>query len=174
MSYPSLLPGNDSKRNYVTFSVPNHKVIRKIIRNLEDDEHLRVKVSGKALEKRLDEVATLIERFDIESSPIEGHQELRVRLFMPRPSKTRPILSAQRNNGVTFETQEISIRTTKPQYVIHEPSRTKSEQRKMDVGVAVARKHRRRTYSIGYDLIYEPGNRQQGCLYTIEESAMEA
>ncbi|KAK7179089.1 hypothetical protein PSPO01_14872 [Paraphaeosphaeria sporulosa] len=175
MSYPGLLPGNDPKRNYVTFSVPNHRVFRKIIKNLEDDEHLRVKVSGKALEKRMDEVATLFERFEIESSPIEGHQELRVRLFVPRPSNPRPTFSGQGKNGVTDRPQEISVRGALPQYVIHEPSRTKPELQ--NVSAVVARKHRRRTYSIHYDPIDEPKYRQQHHirrLYTIEESVMEA
>ncbi|KAK7185304.1 hypothetical protein PSPO01_08821 [Paraphaeosphaeria sporulosa] len=73
MSYPSLLLGNNLKRKYVTFSILNHRVFHKIIKNLEDNKHLRVKVLGKALEKRIDEVTTLFKRFKVESSPIKGH-----------------------------------------------------------------------------------------------------
>lgn len=174
MSYPSLLPGSDPKRNHVTFSVPNHKVIRKIMKNLEDDENLRVKVSGKAIEKRLDEIVSLFERYEIESSPIEGHQELRVRLFGPRSPKTQSTLFAEGNNGATYEARESSVHEMMPKYVIHEPSRTQLEQRKKIFG-EVARKHRPRKYSISHGLD-EPRYRQQQprcSLYTIEESIME-
>ncbi|KAF1971145.1 hypothetical protein BU23DRAFT_570145 [Bimuria novae-zelandiae CBS 107.79] len=171
MSYPGLLPDSDPKKDYVTFSVPNHKVIRRITKNLEDDENLRVQVSGKVLGKKLDEIAILFKRYEIESSPIEGHQELRVRLYVPKPPEPRSTLAAKGDSGDTHESQEAPARSMKPSYVIHEPSRfrTKVGQGKMNASIAV---HQRRTYFIDQDSIEQPRDRL--CLHTIKESILEA
>lgn len=53
MSYPSLLPDSDL-RDYITLPIPNHNVIRKIIKNSENDEILRLQISPKMLYKMLE------------------------------------------------------------------------------------------------------------------------
>ncbi|KAF2439135.1 hypothetical protein P171DRAFT_502264 [Karstenula rhodostoma CBS 690.94] len=83
MSYPSLLPDSNSQQAYVTFSVPSYKVARKIIQHSENNENLRLQISGKILGKLLTELAMIFERCDIETFLIERHHELRVRLFAP-------------------------------------------------------------------------------------------
>lgn len=180
MSYPGLLPDSDPKKDYVTFSIPNHKVIRKIIRNSEDHEHLRLQISGKASGKLLDEIALLFATCEIESSPIRGRQELRVRLFVPKPPappKPRPVLPAERNVGILHESRNNPALSMAPNYVVHEPSRFGTEvERKTNVAAATTRKHERRACYVGYEYIDQAGRRRSKCrwgLYTIEESLLE-
>ena len=122
MSYPNLLPGSDAKRNYVTFSVPNYKVVRKIVDDSEEEEDLRKKVSGRSLEKNLTEIATLFKNYEIESAPIAGHQELQVRLFVPNRPPPRPPTKSQHPDRVTAR------------YVVLEPSSPKNSVHCRDIG----------------------------------------
>ncbi|KAF2194736.1 hypothetical protein K469DRAFT_706220 [Zopfia rhizophila CBS 207.26] len=89
MSYPQLLHDSDPKKDYVTFSVPNHRVARKIMNDAEYEENLRIQVSGKALSVKVEELAALFSKYNVEASPIEGHNELRVKLSVPAPPAHR-------------------------------------------------------------------------------------
>ena len=162
MSYPSMYPDSDPKKDYVTFSVPNHRVIQKIIRNSQDDEHLRIQISGRILEKYLDEIALLFVKYDIESTPIKGHQELRIRLCVPKPPeppKSQTTLPAKGTSINKFG--DAPVHVMKPNYVIHEPS-------------WVRNKPQRRKFFIGCDYVDQPRRRRhRWCLYTIDESLIE-
>ncbi|KAF2680642.1 hypothetical protein K458DRAFT_392686 [Lentithecium fluviatile CBS 122367] len=109
MSYPQLLRDSDPLRDYVTFSVPNQHVIRKIINDSEDEETLRKKVIGKALTSRLDEIFSLFRKYNLETSQVEGHHELRIRLFVPRPPPMRALPKPPSSTG------------RQANYVVHRP-----------------------------------------------------
>ena len=119
MSYPQLLRDSNPKNDYVTFSVPNHRLVRKIVHDSEEEENLRIQVSGKALTTKIEELALLFSKYNLEASPIEGSNEMRVRLFVPPPPTYPPPAPPE---TPTPEPQE-------PKYVIYTPRRHKPSPR---------------------------------------------
>ncbi|KAF2257702.1 hypothetical protein CC78DRAFT_599266 [Lojkania enalia] len=90
MSYPQLLCDNDLQKDYVTFSVPDHCVARKIRDDAEDDLNLRKRVAGKTLLNKLYELIELFENLNLEASPIEGRCEVQVKLCVRYATSDHP------------------------------------------------------------------------------------
>lgn len=94
MSYPQLFCGSVPSSDHVTFSVPNARVIRKIINDSDMEDDLRRNVFGKALAPMIEELAFLFSLYQLKVSPMNGRSETMVRLFMPyiptRPAPTPP------------------------------------------------------------------------------------
>jgi hypothetical protein len=90
MSYPQILPDSDPAKDYVSFSVPNKRVVRKIARDFNQDEDLRVQVLSRALTNYIDELALLFSRFELDVSPADSRNESRVVLYA-RPRKSRAL-----------------------------------------------------------------------------------
>jgi len=90
MSYPQLLPDSNPAKDYVSFSVPNKRVVRKIARDFDQEENLRVQVLSKALTNTIDELAFLFSKCELEVFPAESRNETRVILYVPylRPKST--------------------------------------------------------------------------------------
>jgi hypothetical protein len=117
MSYPSLLVDKQPSSNFVTFSVPNRRVVRKIELDSDVEEHLHIQVCAKALSGKVQELAVLFSKFDLEASPIEGRNEIRVRLFVPNLPPSRPLPSPP------SLPPNSSFPPVAPTYVVHAPGR---------------------------------------------------
>jgi hypothetical protein len=107
MSYPNTLRGSDPSDGFVTFSIPNSRIIKKIFHDSEEDDDLRRKVSGNLLIIRVAELAHIFQNYDIEASPIQGSHEHRVRLYVPVPAP---------------EASPVPPSPPDIRYIVHEPS----------------------------------------------------
>jgi hypothetical protein len=83
MSYPQLLPDSDPAKDYVTFSVPNQHIVRKIEHDSDNEDNLRIQVFSKALIRRVDELAHLLTKYNVEAVPVDNRYEILVKLFVP-------------------------------------------------------------------------------------------
>ncbi|PVH91494.1 hypothetical protein DM02DRAFT_340240 [Periconia macrospinosa] len=123
MSYPQLVHG----RGCITFSVPSHRVLRKIEHHSDDETNLRKQALGKSLGLRMEELAALLEKYDCDLSPIKDQSEVRVRLYLPKqpptPPPARPLPPTPKPPTYHGPSQSSSepIPAARPRYVVHEP-----------------------------------------------------
>lgn len=114
MSFPQLLPDSDPGKDYVTFSVPNERVVKKIVRDSDEVENLRVKAASQSLTDRIKELALLFSKYNLEASPIEDRNEVLVRLFVP-PPPTRPPPPSPPEREIMYSSQRRRSSLNEPQ-----------------------------------------------------------
>lgn len=100
MSYPKLLHPRCSSDDYVVFTVPNDRVIRKITTDCIVEETLRVQVAAKVLSSKVAELASLFSDFHMEATSIKGRNEMTVKLFekpriIPQEGVTRHVVEVR-------------------------------------------------------------------------------
>jgi hypothetical protein len=124
MSYPQLFCDSVPSDDYVTFSVPNARVVRKIVNDSDMEDDLRRNVFGKALTPMIEELAFLFSLYQLEVSPINGRSEAMVRLFMPyiptRPAPTPPKRRAPPIPPM-LPPPSCALPLMQPTYTIHAP-----------------------------------------------------
>jgi hypothetical protein len=81
MSYPQVLRNNNLGDEYVTFTVPNSRIAKKVHRDQKRTESLRVQVAAKALKSKYREVLLLFDKYYLEASVHAGNSELKINLF---------------------------------------------------------------------------------------------
>ncbi|PSN59584.1 hypothetical protein BS50DRAFT_656775 [Corynespora cassiicola Philippines] len=113
MSYPQVLADSSPQDDYVTFSIPNYFVLRKIARHSEQEENLRVKAAGNVLLENMDEISLLLSKFHLDTAPVKGRNELRVRLSVPSLPPRDPLPPLPNESPNTHQIK----------YVIREPSK---------------------------------------------------
>ena len=128
MSYPQLFHSGVLSSEYVTFSVPNARVVRKIANDSDLEDNLRRKVFGMALTPRIEELAFLFSLYRLEVSPMEGRSETMVRLFKPYiptrpapPPPKRPAPPIPPLPPLLFPPPLHALPLTLPTYTIHAP-----------------------------------------------------
>ena len=124
MSYPQLLGENNIDDSFVTFSVPNRRIVRKIERDSENKDNLHIQTCAKSLTNKISELALLFSKFDLEASA-RGPNEVCVRLFVPTLPPARPLPSPPSHSQSSNLQSYLPRRPPPPIpcYVIHAPGK---------------------------------------------------
>jgi hypothetical protein len=80
MSYPQLLYPRKLAEDFVVFTVPNHRVVKKITRDGEQEANLRINAAAKSLSSGVSELAFLLSTYSAEVIEGHGKNELKIKL----------------------------------------------------------------------------------------------
>jgi hypothetical protein len=80
MSYPQLLHPRKPTEDFIVFTVPNHRVVKKITRDGEQITNLRINAAAKSLSSSVSELAFLLSTYNAEVLEMHGENELKIKL----------------------------------------------------------------------------------------------
>lgn len=84
--YPAYIPHSESS---IRFSVPDERVIKRLLAHCEDEENMRLKAAGNVLYPHVKTLSRLLSRYKIEVERATTN-ELGITLFLPRPPCPEP------------------------------------------------------------------------------------
>jgi hypothetical protein len=82
MSYPSYHVLSDLA---IQFTIPNRRIVKKIIKDVRNDENLRIQQAGLLLFDKVESLRSTLARYRVQVEPVEIRNELQITLFLPPP-----------------------------------------------------------------------------------------
>ncbi|CAI6338108.1 unnamed protein product [Periconia digitata] len=128
MSYPQLNYVQDD--GYVTFTIPDARLLRKIRYHREEAIDLRKQALGTLLGYTVKDLTSILNNYDCQMFPIHNRNEVRVKIYLsndilpPPPKKPFPLIPKRRPPPTPtpaksrLHSHDLPIR---PRIVIHEP-----------------------------------------------------
>jgi hypothetical protein len=69
----------------IQFTIPNHRIVNKIIKDARNDDNLRIQQAGLLLFDKVESLRSTLARYRVQVEPVETRNELQITLFLPPP-----------------------------------------------------------------------------------------